>query len=159
MGKRGPAPTPTAILAARGSWRAKENKNEPQPELGTPKKPNWLKGDAKKCWEALVPQLKIMGVLSKIDGNALSRYCKMWGDWRKLDQFLEKNGSTFPLKKDGVIYEIKQFPQSKMAQQIRDQLLRLEKEFGLTPSARARMTTEIQDKPIDKGNFYKIKTY
>jgi phage terminase small subunit len=57
MGLRGPQPTPTAILRARGSWLVNHRKDEPQPEKGGPPCPRWLNKDARKIWKALIPQL------------------------------------------------------------------------------------------------------
>jgi len=145
MGQRGPAPTPSGILKLRGSRKLENRKLEPKPDQRSPIRPAWLKGEARKAWESLVPQLKKMGVLTRIDRNALARYCDMWRRWRELCEFIDINGTTLPLKKrDGTIYDIKQLPHAKQETQLRDQLLRLEKEFGLTPSARARMTSDIE---------------
>jgi transposase len=78
MGTRGPPPTPTNILAMRGSWRSKRNPHEPHPEPGRPRCPRWLDKQAKAAWKQLAPQLDRMGVLAKVDGNALARYCQLW---------------------------------------------------------------------------------
>ena len=40
MGIRGPAPTPTPILALHGSWRAKTRAGEPRPPQGKPQRPS-----------------------------------------------------------------------------------------------------------------------
>lgn len=147
MGRRGPAPTPTAILRLRGSklvnqrdrYRATEAKGPP----GTPDCPDWLDQDAKAAWEHLVPQLESMGVLTRIDGNALARYCKLWARWRKAEAFLDKNGEVYPLRDEkGKVKYLAQFPQVSIAANLAQQLTRLEQEFGLTPSARTRIQVD-----------------
>ncbi len=146
----GPKPTPTAILKMRGSWRGKKNKTEPHPETGAPRRPSWLAGDGRRAWEHLTPKLVAMGVLTKVDGNALARYCAMWASWRSLTTFIEQHGTTYTVDQG----DVKPYPQVKQSQNLADQLLRLEQQFGLTPSARARMTTEITQEKPDKAAFF-----
>ena len=38
----------------------------------------WLDEEAKLAWKLLLPQLERMDVLTRIDGNALARYCQLW---------------------------------------------------------------------------------
>ena len=65
MGKRGPKPTPTAVLKLKGTDRADRTRNEPTPPRGLPRCPNWLDDQAKHCWRQLVPQLVAMRVLQR----------------------------------------------------------------------------------------------
>jgi P27 family predicted phage terminase small subunit len=116
MGRRGPAPTPTAILRLRGSPLAKRNRHEPKGPPGKPRCPEWLDDDAKAAWRHLIPQLDLMGVLTRIDGNALARYCRLWSRWRKAEAFIDKNGEMYPLKDDhGKVKCFQQFPQVSIA--------------------------------------------
>jgi phage terminase small subunit len=75
MGRRGPAPTPTPLLKLRGSTliTKKRERAEVKGPEGRPDCPDWLKDDARAAWDYLVPQLETMGILTRIDGNALSR--------------------------------------------------------------------------------------
>src|SRR5947209_513230 len=76
MGQRGPAPTPTPILDARGSWRAKGRDGEVQLPVKAPTCPAFLPDEAKDEWKrqcALLPQ---MGVLAEVDRAALAA---CWG--------------------------------------------------------------------------------
>ncbi len=146
MGTRGPPPTPTNILDMRGSWRSKRNPSEPQPERGRPRCPRWLDPEAKAAWRHLVPQLDRMGVLTKVDGNALARYCQLWGRWRKAEEFIRDHGDSYLAKdSEGKVKGLKCYPQVRMANQLAEQLLRLESHFGMTPSARSRIEVPQQD--------------
>ena len=140
MGVRGPAPTPSAVLEKRGSWRAKQNRREPRPEPGRPVCPTWLNKDAKRAWKQLVPLLEAMRVLTKVDRNALARYVETWTRWRRCAQFIEKHGESYPVKdsKDRVL-GFKAFPQAKLSLELSAQLSRLEQQFGMTPAARTRI--------------------
>ena len=153
MGKRGPRPTPSKILEARGSWRAGTNEAEPQPEQAiNVKPPSWLKAEARGFWIALVPELERLGLLTKIDLAALSRYCTAWAQWREAEKFIAENGFVYTIKDDkGKAKCVVQWPQVGIANRLSAQLLRLEQEFGLTPSARTRVAANIQpDKPKQK---------
>lgn len=150
MGERGPPPTPTPVLAMRGSWRANRNPDEPRPERGRPRCPKWLDAKAKEAWAVLIPQLDRMGILAKIDGNALARYCQLWSRWRKAEDFLALNGDTY-LQKDafGKATGVKAYPQARIAANLSEQLLRLEQHFGMTPAARARLSAPQQEPQQD----------
>lgn len=143
MGRRGPAPTPTALLERRGSWRAKKKTGEPRPERGRPPCPRWLSGDAKKIWREIIPQLDQMGVLCRIDRNAVARYCTLWARWREAEEFIAEKGAVYARRdSEGRVKSFAQWPQVAIAEKLATQLLRLEQEFGLTPSARTRIQLE-----------------
>src|SRR3954451_12521103 len=140
MGKRGPKPTPTAVLKLRGTARADRTRNEPTPGPGVPRCPAWLDGQAKHCWRQLIPQLVAMRVLAAVDRNALARYCVLWGRWKVAEEFLQKHGSVYTLKgEDGGVRCVQQFPQVAIAHRLALALSRLESASGMTPSARARI--------------------
>jgi len=142
MGRRGPSPTPTPILKLRGSKRVTKTRerHEVSGPTGTPDCPEWLDDDARKAWEELVPLLEGMGVLTRIDGNALARYCRLWARWRKAEAFIQEKGEMYPLRgDDGKVKCFQQWPQVAIAHKLAQQLTRLEQEFGMTPSARARL--------------------
>jgi len=144
MGSRGPVPTPTPILKARGSWLVNQRKNEPKAPEGKPECPDWLNKDAQKNWDAVVPLLEEMRVLSKADGNALARYCALLVRWKKEYDFIEKHGTTYPVKRNGEVL-FKLFPSVKVFDMLTTQLGRLEQCFGLNPSARSRIALQDQD--------------
>ncbi len=148
MGHRGPPPTPTNILKMRGSWRASRNPGEPKPDRARPRCPTWLDAYAKAAWKHLVPQLDRMGVLTRIDGNAMTRYCQLWSRWRKAEEFIRDHGDSYLAKdSEGKVKGLRSYPQVRMANQLAEQLLRLESHFGMTPSARSRIEVPQQDAP------------
>ena len=142
MGRRGPAPTPTAVLKLRGSTLVSKRRlaQEARGPAGTPDLPEWLDEEARKMWGQLLPILEVMGVLTRIDGNALARYCRLWSRWRKAEAYLEQRGEMYPLKDDqGRVKCVQAWPQVAIAARLAQQLTRLEQEFGMTPSARSRI--------------------
>ncbi len=170
MGQRGPAPTPTNILKGRGSWRATKNRREPHPQLGQPPCPEWLTEDGKKEWAHVAELVDGMGVMSHVDGEALGRYCHLITQWRELQDFITKNGISYPVRTPiirdakgaeiggGDILSFRLFPQVRVAKELTRELARLEAEFGLTPAARSRIivqgTTKEADIVTGKGRFF-----
>lgn len=142
MGKRGPKPTPTGVLKIRGSWRADyARKGEPK-ATGLPTLPEWLDEEAKAAWKRLVPQLAAIGCAASLDENALIRYCQLWSRWIKASQFLQKYGDTYPLNdSEGKLKCFQQHPQVSIVRNLSVVLSKLEAEFGLTPAARAGLST------------------
>lgn len=154
MGKRGPAPTPTAKLKLGGSWRANANKSEPQPPPGVPECPEYLDPVAQAMWSELAPSLLLMGVLSVIDRNSLARYCRTWSRWRRADDWIEENGETFTTDKGYV----GQVPQVAICHNLAAQLTKLEAEFGMTPSGRTRIRVD-STKPVRNESPSLIKLH
>jgi len=151
MGKRGPAPTPSAVLKLRGSWRADANKAEPTPKAGKPVCPKWLDKNAKAAWRQLIPQLADMGVLTKIDGQALALLCQTWGKWKDAELAIRQHGSVVPIyNADGSLKYMQQSPYVSIARSAADQLARMFREFGMTPSARTRI--EVPEQKVDDGD-------
>lgn len=121
----------------------RHRRNEPEPVAGKPIKPQWLKGDSAKIWTKVLAQLEAMDVLTKADGAAIARYCKLFARWVKNSTFLDEYGETYPLKgDDGKVKCIMQFPQVSIVRHLTTQILQLEREFGLTPSSRASLNVE-----------------
>jgi len=130
------------VLKLRGSALAtrERERREVAGPAGTPRMPDWLDDDAKAAWKQLVPQLREMGVLTRIDGNALARYCTTWAAWRKAVAFIREKGDMYPLRdENGAVKYFQQWPQVAISHKLATQLTRLEQEFGMTPSSRARL--------------------
>jgi P27 family predicted phage terminase small subunit len=161
MGRRGPAATPTAILDARNSWRAKANKKtEPQPATGEPTPPAGLSKSAKVVWRNVVGLVGV-GVLTRDNGQSLARYCVDLVLYWKLARWLEKDKhcGTYTLSKPvfdkaggivGVEERVIRHPNLMTMEKLKVSLLRLEQEFGLTPGSRTRIhavTADAKKKP------------
>lgn len=135
MGRRGPPPTPTAVLAARGSWRAKLNPNEMKPKSGSPKPPKDLKPEALAEWKRVVKELAPTGVLTIADRPAMIAYVQSWALMQEAYAEIVRDGST-----------IKQpngwtgpHPALSSYKARRKECDAFWNQFGQTPSARARI--------------------
>jgi P27 family predicted phage terminase small subunit len=100
----------------------------------------WFDEAALAAWWHVVGELKAMGLLARSDRHALIRYCEMWSQWQIASGFVREKGQVYPIRnKDGQVTCMAQFPQVSIARTLAAELRRLEQEFGLTPSARARI--------------------
>lgn len=128
--KPGPASTPTAILEARGSPKAKWNRNEPIPDkLLFSFIPEFLEKEEIKTWKDIAPKLINLRVMTNLDWRLLERYCVIYHKW-------QISVRTFDTKHT----EIDTYS---------SQLLRIETQLGMTPSSRSNLRI---DKPQEKTN-------
>lgn len=151
MGRRGPTPTPTPILKLRGSRLVARRGDEPKPQ-GKPRRPKALTKAEQAIWRGVVEELNRLGLLTSLDANALERYAQMFVRYRQAHAFILQYGETYPLKDaDGKLRCFQQHPQVGIVNKLAVALLRLEQEFGMTPSARARLAVhggETDDDPL-----------
>src|SRR5688572_4051207 len=147
MGLRGPRPTPTQILKARGTFRAdRAKKNEVKGPSGIPRCPAGMDKLAKQCWNKTIPMLMRMKVLSGIDRNAIVRYCIDWSRWKKHQQFLAKHGEVYQIRDgNGKVKCLAMMPQVAIVNKLGLSLTKFEQEFGMTPSARSRIECNTED--------------
>ncbi len=157
MGRRGPAPEPTKLKILKGNpGKRKLNDREPQPDPTMPECPDWLSEDAKQCWDELAPQLDAMGVLTSVDGQALTAYCQTWSRWKAAELFIQKHGETYPLKDEhGKLKYLQQFPQVSIARQLLQVLNRYQQEFGMTPASRTRIRVD----PVESAAVASMRAF
>jgi len=134
---RGRKPTPTALHVLRGfPGKRKLGRHEPQPAaLGTLAPPAWLHDEAKAEWDRLAPVLGRLGVLTETDSDALTAYCEAWVTWKQATQKIRQFGMVIKGKQDVPMMS----PYVKIAHHALNQMRALLVEFGMTPSARARL--------------------
>lgn len=172
LGERGPPPTPSSIKKLRGTYVNTENPGEPMPDAVDPeiKAPRGMSARARKAWPSLVGMLDRMRVLSEVDLNLVRRYLETWALWLDAQEWINKNGQTIEEKKfcatepqrdpDGVPLEDsdgeyilgayvtvghKVAPQVALVNKYLTQLLKIEREFGMSPSSRTRIS--VNDTP------------
>ena len=101
----------------------------------SPEPPKGFPSDAKEAWEAAVinaPQ----GSLLATDVSVLERWCRSYALYRRIVKEVEHSDVTVDDGKGGV----KMNPLFAAMQSLDAGLLRLEKELGFTPCARARVS-------------------
>lgn len=153
MGLRGPPPEPSEVKKANGTYRAdRAARNEVKAKPGVPKCPAFLKGEARKEWARVVPHLEQLGILSEIDQGRLADYCAAHA--LAVDATKKYTGRG---KDGGLMVTINgsqrvRNPLLKIAQEARAQARLLGQEFGLTPSARSRISAPDKDAALASSN-------
>jgi P27 family predicted phage terminase small subunit len=136
MGVMGRPPKPTALKKLQGNpGRRPLPKNEPQPELGIPTRPEWLLTEAKREWNRVVPELARLGLLAKVDRALIAAYCQCWARYVEAQQDIAEHGSTFTTDRG---YEGPR-PSVAIAKQALEKMTVLSAKFGFTPSDRSRL--------------------
>ena len=150
MGLRGPIPMPTAIQQIRGNpGKRPLGRNEPQPRRVPPECPEYVRQDpvAHAEWNRSVPILLDMGVLTEADGPALALYCMAHSDLVLNLQAVRRLNAESPDKTGG---HVKATPTGYLAPNqyqlnvrlYREEIIKLAREFGFTPSSRSRIQVE-----------------
>ena len=137
MGKRGPAPTPTKVLADRGSWLAKTRKDEPDCVEPTLAHPKGMKCAAKRHWNEYIHVLDQMGIISQDDLSNFRILCEIWADYLKV------------MKSDPGNH--------KLLSSLRGDYLKISKEFGMTPASRTGVKGKNSKSGKDEDKSYSIK--
>lgn len=157
----GPPRTPTPILKARGSWLAKTRDGEMSLPVEAPDCPDWLPAEAKAEWGRIVPQLVVAGVIATVDRALLMAYCEAVAEFVKMAKRIEKDGQFAKTKEreDGSGGNVIQHPALAVRNRARATMLQLAQQFGLSPSARARIKAQEAAPPAageGKSRFFQF---
>jgi P27 family predicted phage terminase small subunit len=144
MGARGPAPTPTTILKARGNPHAKKRAEiEPQDEIAAPAMPSGLPKEAQDHWRWIVPRLVARGTLAEADLGMLAAMCVEWADYIGAVRTLEKLRASRSKFAGHMIDHPRVIKNSAY-----DRYKQAADRFGLSPSAKSRVqATPAEKKP------------
>lgn len=138
MGKRGPRKQPTILRLLKGSpSHHPTNKSEPLPDSDHIAPPEYLAGPSLEKWNEILPGLVATGVITNADIETLSRYCTMYEMWLKCLASVRRGDKLFVKDKSGQVVNVKSLPDAIMIIKLAASMLRIEQEFGLTPSARS----------------------
>lgn len=135
MGKRGPAPKPTALKKLQGNpGRRPLPKGEPMPETRpeAPRAPRGMSKAANKAWRELAPALHAARLLTVVDELALRLLVETWADYQEACELIAEEGLVAVTDK-GYSH---QHAAVGIRNNARAQLAKLMREFGMTPSGR-----------------------
>lgn len=131
----GPTRKPEALAELEGNPGKRPYGDTPKPKAGAPKPPHFLKGEAMAEWGRVVPELDAIGLLSVVDRAAMTAYCQSWATFVAATEDINERGVMVEGRDDTLV-------KNPSVQLQRDALANIKiwcTEFGLTPSARARM--------------------
>lgn len=154
---RGRKPKPVELRVLHGQAVDQARKAQPKPRRALPRCPEHLTGDAVKCWRRTARELYDAGLLTVIDLDALAEYCVEYARRRKALEMVAKTGELILTaqkhkvteKRDGSRVEettggnLVQNPWVGIANRALENMLKLEAEFGMTPSSRTRVKAAV----------------
>lgn len=159
----GRIPLPKRILELRGSQLAGKRQEQPEICAAVPAPPPWLSGSALDAFMELGQRLANAGVTTAIDANVLARYSVTWDWWcREAKRFCEAGMKAWVLKKDDDAtggFSAKILPGPKLMRELAGDLLALERELGLSPSARTRIRAAPQDEMIENPEERSVESF
>ena len=131
---------PTEIKKQRGTLRKdRENQNEPKLSPTKPPIPTWLSEDGQKAFIELSNLLFDMSVLTQADELSLTLLCDSFSEYKKAKEVVNELGSTMEVtSREGNTKSVIR-PEVQIANQSFVRVFQLLKEFGLTPSSRAKV--------------------
>jgi P27 family predicted phage terminase small subunit len=147
---RGRKPVPTQLKLLRGNpGKRPIATHEPAPAAleASTAPPAWLEASAKKEWRRLAPLLAKNGLLSELDVDALTAYCITFAEWRRAAAAARKQSTV--MSANGFLMPS---PHVTMARQALALCRSLMNDFGMTPSARSRVTKTAVLAPVPVGN-------
>lgn len=144
----GPKPTPNRLHLVHGNPSKKpaaELLDEVRPPVEVPDCPSHLLADAKKEWKRIAPLLLDLGLVASIDMAALAVYCQAYGRWKQAEKMIAAKNRKDPHHRAGLVGTTPSgYEQISVELQISnravEQMYKFLCEFGMTPSARSRVT-------------------
>jgi P27 family predicted phage terminase small subunit len=137
---------PTNLRLLRGDTLKKQlPKNEPQPLMPDviPEPPPFLEGYAAEEWRRVVVELYRLKLVTLVDINPLAAYCQSYKIWREATELMNEVAATGAQMKGLLVGkengELMKNPLRTVAREAAADMVRFASEFGLTPSARARI--------------------
>lgn len=146
MGQRGPKPLPANVHLLKGNPSKKHfsvlNDGQRVP-VEIPDMPNHLDAEARKEWKRISVELQKLGLIAAVDRAALAVYCVAYSRWARAEKKLKSLGD------DGLIdvtpNDYKQISTwLQISNRAVEQMHKFLAEFGMTPSARNRVSVNPQ---------------
>ncbi len=155
MGMRGPAPKPPVLKLLEGN-RGKRPINLADgvnPTVEVPSIPKHLRREARKEWKRITPHLYELGLISQIDRAALEMYCQVYGHMvelniaqgKRIDALIARGVDYYEaVEATSIMSTASGYKQESALvstiKNLRKECLNYLQQFGLSPSARARVT-------------------
>jgi len=138
MGRRGPAPKPTALRLLHGDKPSRINQAEPRPRDQPPQRPAWLSPAAADEWDRIAPDLAAMGTAKAVDALGLAAYCEAAARFRAASDMVAQT-QVLIVDRDNVP---RVNPAVRVARDASYEMRMWAREFGLTPSSRSPLRIE-----------------
>jgi P27 family predicted phage terminase small subunit len=110
-----------------------------KPKKDKIKPPSWLDKIAKKEFKRLAKELEELDLITNVDVNALAAYCDAYSEYIRCTEIIQEEGLMVEYTNKAAETNKVPHPLLTKKKQLHDQMRSLAIEFGLTPSARARL--------------------
>ena len=153
MAPPGPPPIPLIVHRMRGNPSKKKLPPGPEPALlpKCPEPPEFLSSFARDEWWRVAPELWALGLLTVLDTASLAAYCYSYGIWREAAEALERVGARDEQTRGLLIRtqdgNARRNLLIKVAADAAAAMVRYAGEFGLTATARSRLTAGVYGQP------------
>ena len=138
----GRKPMPTAIRKLRGNpGKRALPANEPAVEPSIPIYPSYFTDDQRDAWHDLAERLFGMKVLTDGDSTALELLVVAYTEWRYATEVVEAEGMTYCTTTESGDRMYRARPEVAIASDAWRRISSMLREFGLTPSARTKVST------------------
>jgi len=131
---RGRPRKPRSVKEAQGTFRADRDLSI-DVASGIPDPPSYMSEPALTHWDRMVQAAQKVRVLTEADGDALAMLCVAFEEWKNADIIVRDEGEVCDSVKGGKY----QHPAVGIRSNAWKKIVRMLREFGLTPSARAGM--------------------
>jgi P27 family predicted phage terminase small subunit len=138
MGKRGPAPKPTALRLLHGDRESRINRQEPMARDLLPVAPEDIAVDVREVWDYTLTELSHMKIATAADRDTLLCYCEAVVTHRKASAILAQT----PVLIKGLHGGMVRNPALQIQRDSAATIRAFAQEFGLTPSGRSQIQTE-----------------
>ena len=101
-------------------------------------------------WEKLAPELERIGLLTAVDGEAFAAACQAWKDYVECQKVIKRHGRTYTYRNQGGFENETERPEVKIANKALEQFRTFCREFGMTPSSRAKIGLATQKEREDE---------
>tara|TARA_R100000664_G_scaffold15934_1_gene24630 strand:+ start:948 stop:1424 length:477 start_codon:yes stop_codon:yes gene_type:complete len=149
---------PTEIKKARGTLRKSrelENPMEVKKVEALPVAPKWLSKIGKEQFDIVVNQLSVLGMLYEVDLKLIEAYSNSMALHIESEQELRKVGRIQIYRNDdGDIKHAQITPLQTISKQALESALKIATQFGLTPSARTKISAPKLEIKDNEFNFF-----
>jgi P27 family predicted phage terminase small subunit len=155
----GRKPTPTALKLVKGNpGKRALNKREAKTQPSKSSPPPFLNEDALAEWERVAGLLFTAGLMTELDRAVLAAYCQAYGRWaeaeRALARMAAKDEANRALMVKTVGGNAIQNPLVGIANKAKADMVKYAVEFGMTPSARAKVAAGDPAAPADPAQEF-----
>lgn len=149
-----PKPQPAGLKLIKGRSPGRDSGGRvvvPPPSFRRlpPQAPEWLPDEARAEWDRVVPELARLELLKPADRAALTAYCLTWDRLVQAQREMAEDGSVLAVNSQGRV----RHPAVAVIEAASKDLRSWAGEFGLTPSAEARMSKGPADGDEDDNPF------